>query len=264
MRCIGITAIDWPARPSSFPSSTWPGCSLSCWWITTGSRFSVFSDEWRAARRFAAITDAVRNPTARGVKQYSPAFERNCVPIARALERALAGVSRVLEIGSGSGQHVAWFAEQFPRIVWQPSELPANLESIQEWTREAGVNNVMPPLSLDVLSSTWPEVGVDAIVTINTLHIMPWRATATLFEHASSVLPTDGVLFVYGPFRFRDRALEPSNIRFDEWLHAEDPERGLREFESVDEVAVINGFVLVDEVAMPANNRAAWWRRKGS
>lgn len=195
------------------------------------------------------------------MKQYSPAFERNREPISGALAEALEGCRRVLEIGSGSGQHVTWFGREFDHIEWIPSELEHNIASVESWRREAGLSNVLEPIALDVLSPAWPAVEVDAMVTINTLHIMPWQATARLFERAAAILPEEGVLFVYGPFRYAGRTLEPSNARFDEWLRQDNPLSGLREFGQVDGIARDNGFHLVEDLAMPANNRSIWWRK---
>lgn len=198
---------------------------------------------------------------ARGLKQYSPAFERNREPIGGALDRALDGVGTVLEIGSGSGQHAVWFARRFPHITWFPTEVADNLASVDAWRTESDLANLRPPLELDVLSDRWPAIEADAVVTINTLHIMPWPATPKLFAEAATLLPPGGVIFVYGPFRYAARPLEPSNARFDGWLQAQDPGRGLREFETVDAVARDHGFVLLEDLPMPSNNRSAWWRK---
>lgn len=197
------------------------------------------------------------------MKQFSPAFERNREPIAAALTEALAGCARVLEVGSGSGQHAAWFAARFPGITWFPTELPEFLPSIEAWRAESGLVNVEPARVLDVFAADWPDVGADAVVTLNTLHIVSWPGVEAIVSKAAALLPADGVLYVYGPFRYASRALEPSNENFDQWLRARDAQSGIRLFEDVDALAREGGLSFEKDLAMPANNRSIWWRKSG-
>ncbi len=193
------------------------------------------------------------------MKQYAAAFERNREPIGLALGDALAGASRVMEIGSGSGQHAAWFARLFPRLTWCPTDLPESLPSIEAWRKASGLENIEPARTLDVHSPNWPDIEFDAVVTINTFHIVSFDGVRAIIEGAAAGLPPGGVLFVYGPFRFADRPLEPSNAQFDAWLRRRDPDSGLRLFGDVDGVASEHGLRFSRDVPMPANNHAIWW-----
>lgn len=191
---------------------------------------------------------------------FSEACERNKEPIAAQLERALPERGTILEIGSGTGQHAAYFASRFASLLWQPTDLGERFASVRAWTAEQ--DNVLEPIVFDLLAVDPPVPSADAIVCINTIHIAPWEATEHLFRHAAKLLPKEGTIFLYGPFRYRDRPLEPSNERFDAWLQGNDPRQGIRTFEDVDAIARRYGFELQDDVPMPANNRSIWWRRR--
>lgn len=193
------------------------------------------------------------------MKQHSPACERNKDAILSVLEEVLPASGTVLEIGSGTGQHAAYFARHLPRLAWQPTDLPGMLPSIRAWAAEAGAANLRAPLVLDLLADAWPVAGAEAIVCINTIHIVPWRAVERLFAGAGRVLPAGGVLYVYGAYRYAGRPLEPSNEEFDRWLRARDPASGVRDFEAVDALAAAAGLRLAGDRPMPANNRSIWW-----
>jgi len=198
----------------------------------------------------------------RSAKQYAEACERNKEPILGVLREVCREPGTVLEVGSGTGQHAAWFARQLPHLAWQPTDVPGALGSIEAWRGEAQLGNLMPARALDLFDEAWPLARADYVVCINTLHIAAAAATPRLFAGAARVLAPGGTVCLYGPFRYRGRTLEPSNARFDEWLRARDPASGVREFEWVDEQARLAGFTLVEDRAMPANNRLAWWHRR--
>ncbi|MEN8711925.1 MAG: DUF938 domain-containing protein, partial [Arenicellales bacterium] len=195
------------------------------------------------------------------MKEYAPACERNSQVILNVLQRILAHSRTVLEIGSGTGQHAVFFANGLPHLQWQPTN-KESLESINAWRREAEFENVLPAQSMDLLAATdhqdlrLPEI--DAIVCINTVHIMAWQGTEKLFELAASAIPPGGVLYLYGPYRYADRPLEPSNENFDLWLQERNPLSGIRDFEAVNRLAELAGFELQEDLAMPANNRSIW------
>ena len=168
----------------------------------------------------------------------------------------------MLEIGSGTGQHAVHFAAALPHLVWQTSELEANLEGIRLWLGEATLQNLPPPVALDV-TGTWPDSRFDAVFTANTLHIMSWPNVQMLFAALPKVLTADAVLAVYGPFNYNGRFTSPSNASFDEWLKQRSAESGIRDFAAVDELARSVGLSLVEDRAMPANNRTLVWRRSG-
>lgn len=175
------------------------------------------------------------------------------------LKEVLPSAGTVLEIGSGTGQHAAYFAAQLPNLFWQPTDLPENFASIRAWAAEAGLANLRAPLELDVLAEHWPVSPVQAIVCINTIHIVAWRGVENLFAGAGRALAVGGVMFAYGPYRYAARPLEPSNEDFDKWLKARDPVSGVRDFEAVNALARQHGLALAGDRAMPANNRSLWW-----
>lgn len=199
------------------------------------------------------------------MKEYAPACERNSQVILDVLQRILAHSRSVLEIGSGTGQHAVFFAGSLPHLQWQPTN-KESLDSINAWRREAQLENVLPAQSIDLLSGTEQEdfllPEADAIVCINTVHIMAWQATERLFELAASALPCGGVLYLYGPYRYSDRPLEPSNENFDLWLKEREPLSGIRDFEAVNRLAEMAGFELQEDIEMPANNRSIWWSKR--
>ncbi len=195
------------------------------------------------------------------LKQTSPSCERNKDFILPVLQDVLPGAGNVLEVGSGTGQHAAYFSARLPQLSWQPTDLAENFPSIQAWAAEAGLPNLRAPLELDLLASTprWPVTSAAAIVCINTVHIVAWKGVENLFAGAGRVLSPGGVMFVYGAYRYATRALEPSNETFDQWLKARDPASGVRDFEAVNTLAQQHGLVLAGDRAMPGNNRSIWW-----
>ena len=196
------------------------------------------------------------------MKQFSPSCERNKEPILAVLREIFTAPGLVLEIGSGSGQHAVHFARGLPHMEWQPTDTAENLPSIAAWRTEAGLSNLREPLVLDLFAETWPAKKVQALVCINTIHIVSWPGVERLFAGASRILPPGAVMYVYGPYRYSDRPLEPSNEDFDRWLKARDPVSGVRLLEDVNRLAQQKGLVLVGDRAMPANNRSIWWVKK--
>ena len=192
----------------------------------------------------------------------TPAAERNKDPILGVLSRVLPSHGLVLEIASGTGQHVIHFAEALPGLNWQPSDPDAELRrSIALRMQDAHLPNIREPVELDVMRQRWPLPSADAVVAINMIHVAPWAATLALFEGAKAVLSPQGVLFLYGPYRRFGGHTSPGNAQFDLDLRAQDPEWGLRDMEAVTEVATGAGFTLAEAVAMPANNFSLVFRR---
>jgi SAM-dependent methyltransferase len=191
---------------------------------------------------------------------WNRAGQLNRDPILDALRPRLGPGARILEIGSGSGHHALYFAERLPDVRWQPSERPQHLPELTGRCTTARLANVLEPIALDLLEGPWPTETFDAIVVINVLHIAPAEGTTALFSEASSVLRPGGCAFVYGPFRYQDRPLESSNQRFDAFLRARDPASGLRMFDDVDALAHAEGFALLEDRPLPANNRGITWR----
>jgi SAM-dependent methyltransferase len=192
---------------------------------------------------------------------YSPSAARNRDPILEVL-RAHLGVSEtVLEIASGTGEHVAHFAAALPELRWQPSDpLPEHRASINAWA--AGLTNVLPALPLDAVSIDWAIPRVDAVLCINMIHIAPWAAAEGLFAGAARILAPGGLLALYGPFRRAGVPMEPGNAAFDADLRSRDPNWGLREIETVAELAAVNGFGPPAITPMPANNTMLLFRHR--
>lgn len=191
-----------------------------------------------------------------------PAPERNKAPILEVLQRVLPQRGRVLEIASGTGQHVIHFARCLPGISWQPSDPePAHRAAIQARIDAADLANVAAPLSLDVMERPWAAGSVDAIVCINMIHIAPWEAALALFGEAGRLLPAGGVLYLYGPYRREGRHTAPSNEIFDADLRQRNPAWGVRNLEDVAQEAGRGSLVLEQAVQMPANNLSLVLRR---
>jgi hypothetical protein len=195
----------------------------------------------------------------------SPSVARNREPIAAVLRRFLPETGNVLEVASGTGEHVAWFAPLFPGLAFQPSD-PGSREraSIGAWT--AGVANVRAPLALDVAAPDWEKhAGIPAplaaILCINMVHISPWAATLGLLRGAGALLPARGVLYLYGAYKRAGRHTAPSNEAFDRTLRAQDPAWGVRDLEAVADAAERAGLALEEVIEMPANNLSVVFRR---
>lgn len=200
-------------------------------------------------------------------KPFSEACERNREPILAVLRDAFAGSRAVLEIGAGTGQHAVYFAQHLPHLVWQPTDRAVHLPGIRAWCDEAALQNLLPPRALDVMQAGWGMANAqafDAVFTANTLHIMSWAAMEAFFAGMGRVLPSGGVLAVYGPFNIDGRYTAPSNAQFDAWLKARDPQSGIRDREAVDALGQREGLVRTGDHSMPANNRLVVWRRKSA
>jgi len=167
----------------------------------------------------------------------------------------------VLEIGSGTGQHAVHFAAALPQLVWQTSDRPDNLPGIRQWLAEARLPNTPEPLVFDV-NGPLPSGRFDAVFSANTLHIMGWPEVIRLFAALPQLMAPSAVLTVYGPFNYDGAFTSPSNAAFDASLRADQPQRGIRDFEAVDALAQAAGLALIDDHAMPANNRCITWQRR--
>ncbi|HZF24671.1 MAG TPA: DUF938 domain-containing protein [Steroidobacteraceae bacterium] len=194
-------------------------------------------------------------------KPNAPACDRNRDSILGVLRRHFTDRRKVLEIGSGTGQHAIHFAAALPHLTWQTSDVQENLTGINLWRSEAHLPNLPEPLILDV-NGQWPQARYDAAFSANSLHIMSWREVQTLFAALDRVLERDAVLAIYGPFNYLGRFTSDSNAAFDESLKLRSPAMGIRDFEAVDELAQSIGLELMEDCAMPANNRTLVWRRQ--
>jgi len=196
-------------------------------------------------------------------KWSTPTAERNKGPILDVLARVLPRRGLVLEIASGTGQHVVHFAKALSDLTWQPSDPDAELrESIALRVREEHRANVNSPIDLDVTKLPWPLRTADAVLAINLIHVAPWSATLALFEGAKALLSTGHILFLYGPYRRVGHHTSESNAQFDLDLRAHNADWGLRDLEAVSDVAAGAGFVLAETVDMPANNFSLVLKRR--
>jgi cyclopropane fatty-acyl-phospholipid synthase-like methyltransferase len=190
---------------------------------------------------------------------FAEASEQNKSVIFEVIKPYLHG--EVLEIGSGTGQHAVFFAGQVPQVRWQTSDLEPNLPGIEAWIADSGLPNLPAPLALDVMGD-WPERQFDMVYSANCFHIMDKTAVEKCIEGVGACLKPGGVLAVYGPFNYAGNFTSPSNARFDAFLKARDPASGIKDFEWLDELADKESLQLVDDVAMPANNRSLVWQKR--
>ena len=196
---------------------------------------------------------------------YSPAAARNKRPILDVLCQLLPERGTALEIASGTGQHVAWFAAGLPRWTWQPTDAqPAALASIAAWAVQQGLKNVQPPVQLDVMSPNWlsPTARFDLIYCANMLHIAPWATCAALMRGSALHLADGGRLITYGPYFEDSVATSPGNQLFDTSLQAQDPAWGIRRRADVELEADLAGLCLAQRHPMPSNNLLLVWTRK--
>jgi len=196
---------------------------------------------------------------------FSPSAERNKHPILKVLRSVLPERGHALEIASGTGQHVVWFAQQLPKWSWQPTDMHRGaLYNIEVRAAEADLDNVFSPLQLDVLESPWPLEGdkFDLVLCINMLHIAPWASCAALMRGCAQHLTPGGLLVTYGPYFENETPPAPSNLAFDGSLREHDPSWGIRQREEVEEAARAAGLVLQARHALPANNLLLVFARK--
>ena len=196
------------------------------------------------------------------MRRHAPATARNRQPILDVLRRHLPESGLVLEVASGSGEHVMHFAAALPNLVFQPSDPDSEARaSIDDWARETGLANVRPAVALDAQSAAWPVEQADAVLCCNMIHIAPWQAATGLIAGAGRLLPANGLLYLYGPYHRGGRHTAPSNDAFDRDLRRRNPAWGVRDLEDVAAWANENGFGAPEIVVMPANNLSLIFRR---
>ena len=191
---------------------------------------------------------------------FSQASENNKLPILEILRRHLAGRKTLLEIGGGTGQHAAFFAAQFPGLIWQSSDIPSSVDMLNLRIAHAGLANLPLAFGLDVNENDWHCGRYQAAFTANSLHIMSEDSVENLFAGIIDHIEEGGLLLVYGPFKYHGEFTTGSNARFDVWLKQRDSVSGIREFEWVNDLAENAGFRLLEDNAMPANNQLIVWR----
>ena len=196
---------------------------------------------------------------------YAPAAARNREPIFNVLRPHLPKRGHVLEIASGTGEHIAYFARaSHPDLVFQPSDPdPAARASIDAWTTTLGLRNIRLAIAIDANSEYWPVASADVVLCINMIHIAPWNAAVGLVGGAARVLRPGGILYLYGPFRRDSRHTAPSNEKFDQDLRRRNADWGVRDIEAVVALADAEGFAQPLIAEMPANNLSLVFHRLG-
>lgn len=195
-------------------------------------------------------------------KPAAPATDRNRDAILEVLLQELEGVSSVLEIGSGTGQHAVYFGGKMPWLEWQTSDRYENHQGINAWVAESLSSNVRPPLDLDVQKVTQLTDVYDAVFSANTSHIMSFDAVICMFAIVGRALQPGGAFCLYGPFNLDGDFTSTSNANFDRSLRSQDPKMGIRDLESLLELGVENGLQMRRRYAMPANNMMLVWRKE--
>ncbi|MBY0515873.1 MAG: DUF938 domain-containing protein [Bacteriovoracaceae bacterium] len=195
-------------------------------------------------------------------KPFSPSSERNKEAILEVLSGVISlSDRRILEIGSGTGQHAVFFAKHFPHAEWYPTDVTANLKGINQWVEEAGLFNLQKAQRMEVGKDELPKLKFDVIFTANTFHIMHWKECKSLIKMFAGRLREDSRVVIYGPFKIDGKFTSESNEAFDQELKMSDPMSGIRSFEDVNNNMIKVGFELVNNVSMPANNQMLIYRR---
>jgi cyclopropane fatty-acyl-phospholipid synthase-like methyltransferase len=195
------------------------------------------------------------------MKQYSSSCVQNQAPIFKIIKPLLQDKRTVLEVGSGTGQHAVYFAEKMPHLNWQSSDQMQYLSSINAWIDEANLSNTAPAINLDV-TQAWPALEFDVIFSANTTHIMSWEMVVDFFQGVGKSLSENGLFILYGPFNYNAQYTSQSNANFDRWLKDRDAQSAIRDFEKLNTLAQQAGLILMNDYAMPANNRILVWLKK--
>ncbi len=193
---------------------------------------------------------------------FSQASENNKRPIVAILREELVDTKTVLEIGSGTGQHAVFFAEQLPHLAWQPSEQAQNIDMLSLRLEAQAPENVHKPVVVDVADDPWRVQPVEAVYAANCVHIMSWEHVEKMFHGLDGALRPGGHLILYGPFKYGGAFTSSSNAQFEQWLKGNDPLSGIRDFEKVNELASGIGLTLRSDHQMPANNQCLVWQRQ--
>lgn len=188
-------------------------------------------------------------------KPYSQACENNKEPILHKIKDIFLESKRVWEIGSGTGQHACYFAQQLPHLQWQATDRAENLSGINSWIEASGLENLPQSLALNVSDEQWPCQEIEALFSANTLHIMSWQEVECFFTGLEKYLVQDARVCIYGPFNYHGQYTSPGNASFDQMLKRCNPRSGIRDFEAIEKLAQSAGLIVKNDLAMPANNR---------
>ncbi len=199
------------------------------------------------------------------MKPFAESCVQNQAEICNVLDTLLTEKKHVLEIGSGTGQHAVYFAKQLPHLLWQTSDQEQYHQGINLWLDEAGLDNIIAPIKLDVSKDSWPQPNptriIDVLFSANVVHIMAWDKVIDYFNFGAKLLQKDGLFILYGPFNYNGNYTSESNANFDLWLKSRDSESGIRDFEALDQLANQNNLFLKHDIEMAANNRILCWAK---
>jgi cyclopropane fatty-acyl-phospholipid synthase-like methyltransferase len=195
------------------------------------------------------------------MKPHSEACERNRDPILKVLQQWLQSPGTVLEIGAGTGQHAAYFAQHLPHLMWIPTDREENLAGVAQWVADAGAANLRQPLKLDVTSAEWPLDQADYVFTANTAHIMSWTQVESMFQGVGQRLVPNGLFCLYGPVNREGEFTSETNRAFDSMLRARDPLMGIRDDRALIALGQRCALALVADNPMPACNRLLIWSK---
>lgn len=194
-------------------------------------------------------------------KPFAESCEQNKQPILDVLKKVFSQPGKLLEVGSGTGQHAVFFSQQLPHLRWQPSDVADVLPGMRLWLNEVDHKRISEPVELDVNMEIWPFRDMDYVFTANTTHIVSWPEVESMFRGISQVLKPGGLFCQYGPFNYNNEYTSASNESFDQWLKQRDPESGIRNFEDLVLLAKKNSMILYTDFEMPANNRILAWQK---
>ncbi|KRW80606.1 DUF938 domain-containing protein [Marinobacter sp. P4B1] len=192
---------------------------------------------------------------------YSQACENNKAPILEKLSETFNAPGKVLEVGTGTGQHAVHFATAMPHLQWQPTDHPDAVDSCRARLEQAGLANILPVIELDVGAAPWPVATFTWAFSANTAHIMAWTEVEQMFRGIGERLPKGGAFCLYGPFNNQGRYTSESNRQFDQYLKARAPHMGIRDLKDLRALAESVGLTLAENHAMPANNQLLVFRR---
>jgi cyclopropane fatty-acyl-phospholipid synthase-like methyltransferase len=207
-----------------------------------------------------SITNQLNHNYKSKMKPFAESCTENQQPILEILQKEFAEISRVLEIGSGTGQHAVFFARALPHLIWQTSDVVEHHPGINAWISDEDLDNTLVPLPLNVETDTWPEREFDGVFSANTVHIMGWVEVEKMFAGIGQVLLPGGHFCLYGPFNYVDQFTSDSIARFEVWLKNRDPKSGIRDVADLNELAEKSGLELTEDYEMPANNRILVWQ----
>lgn len=195
-------------------------------------------------------------------KPFSQSCENNKRPILQIIQSVFQRSENVWEIGSGTGQHACYFADNLPQLIWQTTDRQENLLGINQWIEETKLKNLPSSMALNVKDESWPCKTMEAVFTANTLHIMHWDEVECFFVGLGKYLSNNALVCIYGPFNYQQNYTSESNEQFDLWLKKGDPKSGIRDFEDIKQLAKSVGLMIQNDFVMPANNRLLVFQKR--